>query len=166
VSKLAGEKYCSAFYTTFGLETISLRYFNVYGERQKDNPYSGVIAIFANTILRNRKAHIDGDGGQTRDFIHVTDVARANLAALECQSGKGEAFNIGTGIATSINTLFHLVASSLGQHSARPIHRPPRVGDIRDSCANVGKAERVLGFRPQIKLEDGLLRVTKWLASP
>jgi UDP-glucose 4-epimerase len=163
VSKLAGEKYCAAFYTTYDLDTISLRYFNVYGERQKHNPYSGVIAIFANAMLRNRRVFIDGDGRQTRDFVHVTDVARANLAALECQSGRGEAFNIGTGMPTSINTLFRLVARSSRRHGARPIHRSLRVGDIRNSCANVSNASRLLKFRPRIELKEGVTRLLDWL---
>ena len=163
VSKLAGEKYCTAFHTTFDLDTVSLRYFNVYGERQKDNPYSGVITIFANAMLRDRKVYIDGDGKQTRDFVHVSDVARANLAALECRSGSGQAFNLGTGNPTSINSLFRLIAVSSHRYGARPVHRSPRVGDIRDSCANIGKANRFLGFRPRIDLGEGLKRLVDWL---
>jgi UDP-glucose 4-epimerase len=165
VSKLAGEKYCRVFYTTFGLDTISLRFFNVYGERQKDNPYSGVIAIFTNAMLENRKTYIDGDGRQTRDFVHVTDVARANLAALNCSQGRGEVFNVGTGIPTSINTLLRLVAESLDQQRSNPIHRRPRVGDIRNSCADISKANRILKFQPRIKLEEGLTRLVDWLRS-
>jgi UDP-glucose 4-epimerase len=163
VSKLAGEKYCTAFYTTFGLDTISLRYFNVYGERQKNNPYSGVIAIFANAMKQDRKAYIDGDGKQTRDFVHVSDIARANLAALECLSGRGQAFNIGTGIPISINKLFRLVATSSNEHGARAVYRPPRVGDVKNSCADISRAKRVLRFQPKVRLEEGLLRVVKWL---
>ncbi len=97
VSKLAGEKYCGAFYQTFGLETVCFRYFNVYGRRQSANPYSGVISIFANKLRKGLQPRIFGDGEQTRDFIHVSDVAKANLLGLETARGIGEAFNIGTG---------------------------------------------------------------------
>jgi len=165
VSKLAGEKYCAAFYTTYDLDTVSLRYFNVYGDRQMDNPYSGVIAIFANAILARRKTHINGNGRQTRDFVHVTDVARANLAALNCRSGRGEAINIGTGIPTSINTLHGLVAESTSQEVPEPTHRLSRIGDICHSCANISKARRILKFTPQVNLQEGLARLTTWLRS-
>ena len=163
VSKLAGERYCASFYTTYRLDTISLRYFNVYGERQIDNPYSGVIAIFTKAMLDKRETHIDGDGKQTRDFVHVTDVARANLAALNCPHGRGEAFNVGTGNSTSINTLHQLIADAIGRRDAKPTYRKPRAGDVKDSCANITKAQRSLKFQPRTKLNEGLARLVDWL---
>lgn len=161
-SKLAGEKYCRAFSSTYGVSTVSLRYFNVYGERQRNNPYSGVIAIFANSLRNSKRATIFGTGRQTRDFVHVSDVATANLAALEFP-GKGDEFNIGTGMATSINHLHALIAKTVGITHIKPIRKAERVGDIRDSCADISRATKILKFRPQVKLEDGLSRLAKWL---
>jgi UDP-glucose 4-epimerase len=155
-SKLAGEKYCQAFCSTYEINAVSLRYFNVYGERQKDNPYSGVIAIFVNKLLNNRQPVVYGDGRQTRDFIHVTDVARANLTALQSSRGKGEAFNIGTGTATSINEVYALIARQTVNRHLTPIRKPTRTGDIRDSCADVRKSWVTLGFRSRISLKAGL----------
>jgi len=163
-SKLAGEKYCRAFCVTFGTSAISLRYFNVYGERQRDNPYSGVIAIFANKILRSQKPIIYGDGNQTRDFIHVADVARANLAALANTHGEGEAFNIGTGTPTSINALYALISRIVSKPNVNPVRKPERKGDIRHSCADVRRAERALRFSSTIPLETGLFRLVSSLA--
>lgn len=157
VSKLAGEKYCRAYSSSFGTSTISLRYFNVYGERQSSNPYSGVIAIFANAALRGRKAAIFGNGKQTRDFIYVRDVARANIAALNIGRPRGEAFNIGTGIPTSINALYTLIARITASNRP-PIKKAKRQGDIRNSCANTRQAEKQLKFKAQVHLPDGLKR--------
>jgi len=161
-SKLAGEKYCRAFYSTYQLSTVSLRFFNVYGERQKNNPYSGVIAIFANNLLHNRRSAIFGDGRQTRDFIHVSDVAKANLLALRFR-GKGDAFNVGTGVRTSINQLYSAIANMTGKTKLEPIKKPARIGDIKDSCANMQKANMTLGFEARLSLRTGLPRVLDYL---
>jgi len=155
VSKLAGEKYSGSFTQTFGLETVSFRYFNVYGRRQKANPYSGVISIFANKLRRGLQPRIFGDGEQTRDFIHVSDVVRANLLGLEVERGIGEAFNLGTGKPTSINTLASLLAELYGKRTT-PAHLQPRKGDIKDSYADVTRAKNVLGFESKIELRNGL----------
>ena len=163
-SKLAGEEYCRAFCSTYGISTISLRYFNVYGERQSANPYSGVIAIFANKLRHNQRATVYGDGKQTRDFIHVSDVARANLLALEAPTGKGEAFNIGTGAPTTIGTLYAVIAGIIGNKQFKPIRKPRRTGDIRYSCAAVEVAKSNLGFQSEITLRNGLVRLINWLA--
>ena len=164
-SKLAGEKYCRAFCSTFGISTVSLRYFNVYGERQRNNPYSGVIAIFVGNLLRNKRTVLFGDGEQTRDFIHVSDVARANLSALEFRDARGDEINIGTGIATSINNLQELIVQVMNMKRISPVKRPARTGDIRDSCADVGRAKALLGFVPKIDLKVGLTRLVHWLQS-
>jgi len=164
-SKLAGETYARAFYSTYGISPISLRYFNVYGERQKNNPYSGVIAIFVGNLLRNKRNIIFGDGEQTRDFIHVSDVARANVSAMELRSKTADEINIGTGIPTSINRLYKAIVAIIKAGAGEPIKKPARTGDIRDSCANVGKAARLLNFKPRVDLEVGLTRLVRWLES-
>jgi UDP-glucose 4-epimerase len=161
-SKLAGEKYCQAFCSTYGVGAVSLRYFNVYGERQRDNPYSGVIAIFAKKLMKEEKVTIFGSGRQTRDFVNVRDVAEANLKALEFK-GKGHAFNIGTGVSTSINQLYSLLAQTLRSRHVTPKRRAPRVGDIEHSCADTSMAKRFLGFRTRIELKQGLEDLVNWL---
>jgi UDP-glucose 4-epimerase len=163
VSKLSGEKYCGAFCRAYGLPTISLRYFNVYGERQRSNPYSGVIAIFAKALTDGRSPTIFGDGYQTRDFIHVSDVARANLMALRRTTGLGRAFNIGTGKATSIRELFRLLGQVMGVVRIKPKFRAERPGDIRDSCADMSMTQSVLKYTPRIDLRTGLERLIQSL---
>lgn len=162
-SKLSGEKYCEAYFRTYGLSTVSLRYFNVYGERQSANPYSGVIAIFAYHLSKGLRPTVYGDGEQTRDFIHVSDVVTANLQALRTRKGTGEAFNIGTGKATSINQLFWTVAQLSGKPKISQIHSPNRAGDIRYSYANMTKSKDLLEFQPKVELRHGLERLTKLL---
>jgi UDP-glucose 4-epimerase len=164
-SKLAGEKYCRAFCSTFKISTVSLRYFNVYGERQRNNPYSGVIAIFVGNLLRKKRNILFGDGEQTRDFIHVSDVARANLLALKLRNARGDEVNIGTGISTSINELHSLIAEITHMKRIIPLKRPTRTGDIHDSCADVDRAKTLLGFAPKIDLRVGLTRLVDWLQS-
>ncbi len=164
-SKLAGEKYCQAFSRAFDLPTISLRYFNVFGIRQRSNPYSGVIAIFAKALTDGRRPIIYGDGRQTRDFIHASDVVKANLLALQSRKGIGETFNIGTGRPTSINQLCRLMARISGRQDIRPIHKRKRPGDITASCADISKARTCFNFIPVIKLENGLAELLNWLES-
>jgi UDP-glucose 4-epimerase len=161
VSKLSGEKYCGAFYEAYKLSTISLRYFNVYGSRQKANPYSGVIAIFTNSLLKGERPTIYGDGKQTRDFIHVSDVVKANLRALESEKGVGEAFNVGTGKPTSINELFTALTQTLGKRQISPIYTSQRQGDIQHSYADITRTKTVLGFEPKVDLRRGLERLTQ-----
>lgn len=156
VSKLAGEKYCGAYCRTYGLSTVALRYFNVYGERQSANPYSGVIAIFAKHLCKGLQPTIYGDGKQTRDFIHVSDVATANLQALRSGVGAGEAFNVGTGRATSIYELSLLIAEIVSRAGTSPIYSPERAGDIRHSYANMTRAREILGVQPKVELKEGL----------
>jgi len=160
VSKLAGEKYCGAYYGTYGLSTIALRYFNVYGERQSANPYSGVIAIFAKHLSKGLTPTVYGDGEQTRDFIHVSDVVTANVRALQSDRGTGDAFNIGTGHATTVNQLVSLLARLHGKPDISPIHSGERPGDIRHSYADMTRTKNTLGFQPKIELKQGLELVT------
>jgi len=152
-SKLEAEQCCLAFCEREGLETVSLRYFNVYGPRQTSGEYAGVMVRFRDRLLSDQPPVIHGDGKQTRDFIHVSDVVEATLLALE-RDAAGEVINIGTGKATSINELCELFLKTSGK-TLKPVHEAPRAGDIRHSQADVAKAEKVLGFKAKVTLEEG-----------
>ncbi len=156
VSKLAAEKYCGAFHQTYGLSTVSVRYFNVYGQRQSANPYSGIIAIFTDQLSRGLQPTIYGDGEQTRDFIHVSDAVKANLRALETERGIGQAFNVGTGQSTSIRQLYSILAELMNKPAMVPTYADERTGDIKHSYANMDRARDILGFEPKIELRQGL----------
>jgi UDP-glucose 4-epimerase len=160
VSKIAGEYYCKIYNELYGLETVCLRYFNVYGPRQdSNNPYSGVIAIFASNVINNSPLIIYGDGEQTRDFIHVFDVVRANIIAAESKKAIGKILNIGTGQSTSINELAALIKTE------RTIikYAPPRPGDIKENVADTTYAKSILGFIAEIDLKAGLRSYINWL---
>jgi UDP-glucose 4-epimerase len=154
VSKAAAEQYCLTFHRLGKLDTVCLRYFNVYGQRQRDNPYSGVITIFANRLRKNRPPIIYGDGKQTRDFVSVRDVVEANMLAMSSKKAAGGIFNIGTGTRTTINEMADMMIRTSGKRNLRPVHAAPRPGDIRDSCADVEKAQRILGYSPTVALRD------------
>jgi UDP-glucose 4-epimerase len=156
VSKLAAENYCSLFHRLYGLETVSLRYMNVYGPRQIRNSYSGVITIFLNRLLKDEPPIIHGDGEQTRDFVNVRDVIQANMLALTKKEAAGEVFIIGSGKKVTINKLAELLLSITGKHACTPIHGKPRPGDIRHSYCDISKAEKVLGYHPKVSLSEGL----------
>ncbi len=156
VSKLAAEGYCQNFTEHFGLETVVLRYFNVYGPRQDpSSPYSGVISIFTDRLSKGQPATIFGDGEQSRDFVYVQDVVNANLAAAQVLEAAGQVFNIGTGQPVTIIQLYNLVAQELGV-DIRPAFAPERVGDIRHSYGKIEKAAIYLHWRPEVMLNDGL----------
>jgi UDP-glucose 4-epimerase len=155
-AKLAGELYCQAFYHSFGLETVGLRYFNVFGPRQDPaSPYSAVIPLFVTAILSGKRPIIYGDGGQTRDFIFVQNVVRGNLLAAEAEGAAGEVFNMAEGRQTSLLQLLELLSKLLGQ-GIEPDFQPPRVGDVRESLADIYRARSVLGYEPVTNLEQGL----------
>jgi nucleoside-diphosphate-sugar epimerase len=157
VQKLASEHYCSVYHRLHGLETVCLRYFNVYGSRQKsDSPYSGVIAKFIASAREGRVSTIFDDGGQTRDFCHVKDVACANYLAATQPSGSvaGESFNIGTGKCVSINQLASIINSAFGHTNLDPIYAPARAAEIRQSVAEIGKSSRWLNWQPTITLDQ------------
>jgi dTDP-glucose 4,6-dehydratase len=164
VSKLAADNYASVFYQVYGLETVCLRYFNVYGPRQANNPYSGVITIFANDLLSNRAPKIFGDGKQTRDFVFVEDVASANLLALT-KNAVGEIFNIASGKATTINKLIQILQKTMGKKNLKPVHQEPRAGDIRFSYASIEKARTRLGYAPKVSLENGLKELVQHMVN-
>ena len=161
--KLAGELHLLALGETHGLETVRLRFFNVYGPRQRaDSPYSGVIALFANALLNGRTPTILGDGLQTRDFVHVSDIVAALVAAGTAPKASGLVCNIGTGQATSLLDLLATLAKVIGV-SVTPQFGPVRQGDIRHSCANISRARELLGFQPRMTLEHGLRDTIQWM---
>jgi len=162
VSKLAAENYVKVFNKVYGLETVCLRYFNVYGPRQTYGPYSGVITIFVNRILNNQPPTVFGDGEQTRDFTNVRDVVNASMLALEKKSAVGEVLNVATGVATTVNQLAKMLQEIMGKTELKPIYTNPRPGDIRHSYADITKAEKILGYRPEVPLRGGLAELVKW----
>jgi len=163
VSKLAAENYCTAFARVHGLRTVSLRYFNVYGPRQRYGQYSGVIPAFVRQVAKNEPPTIYGDGEQSRDFVYVEDVVRANVLALEHEIQGGEVFNIATGLPVTINRLASLIVEFEGKKGLEPVHLPPRAGDIRHSYADTKRAEKSLGYSPVFSIEEGLSRVIEWM---
>jgi len=164
VSKLAAENYVRVFHDVYGLETVCLRYFNVYGPRQTYGPYSGVISIFINRLLEDQPPIIYGDGEQTRDFTNAQDVVEANMLALSAQNAVGEVFNIATGVTTSVNKLAEIIQEVMGKTNLASVYANPRPGDIRHSYADISKARKILGYNPRFQLEKGLAELVKWYA--
>ena len=162
VQKLVNEHYAALYNELYGLETVCLRYFNVYGPRQDpSSPYSGVISIFMKQAVNQKPPLIYGDGKQTRDFVHVSDVVMANRLAARHPSASGNVFNIGTGRRISINELWEIVAGTAGVN-LKPEYRPARRGDIRHSVADISKSVKTIGYRPQVDLAAGLAETYKW----
>ncbi len=161
-AKLAGEFYCQAFAASYGLETVRLRFFNVFGPRQRpDSPYSGVIAIFSSMLAAGRVPTLHGDGLQSRDFVAVEDVARALILAANTPGVSGRVFNVGTGRSVTLLQLLDALNSQLGT-TVVPTHGPARAGDIRHSRAKIGRITAELGFAPKVSFEDGLRRTLAW----
>ncbi len=165
VSKLAAEYYCNVFYEVYELKTVSLRYFNVYGPRQDPfSEYSAVIPRFIMRVLRGKPPIIYGDGTQTRDFVFVKDVVNANILAAE--SNATGIFNIGSGRSISVNELAYKIMDMIGNDTvAEPIYEKPRKGDIKHSSADITKAKRELGYRPEYDIEAGLNETIKYFSS-
>ncbi len=159
-SKLEAERLCRKF-AEKGLETVSLRYFNVYGPRQGFGPYAGVILKFLEKIEEGDPPVIYGDGEQTRDFVYVKDVVRGTLLGLEEDDVSGEVFNIATGNEVSINELCEKILKITGSDDLEPIYEDPKPGDIRRSKADLNKSREMLGYEPTVPLEDGLLNLTE-----
>jgi UDP-glucose 4-epimerase len=158
VAKLAGENYCAAFSTVYGLETVSLRYFNIYGPRQSpDSPYAAVIPLFLRAMLQGQSPVIHGDGHQSRDFTFIEDAVQANLLAAEAPSVSGKVYNIACGRQTSLLELVDQI-NRLLKTSIRPIYDAPRPGDVRHSLADISRAQADLGYSPQFDVEHGLRR--------
>jgi len=165
LSKFVTEEYCRLFYKLYGLETVSLRYFNVFGPRQDPNSeYSAVIPRFSTRMMAGKPPIVYGDGEQTRDFTFIANVIDANWKAATCPGVAGEAFNIGCGTQTSLNQLIEILNKILGTR-LQPIYEPVRKGDVRHSVADISKAEKRLGYSPSIDLEIGLQRVLDWYRS-
>ncbi len=155
-SKAAGESYCRAFFASYDLPTVALRFFNVYGPRQDpSSPYSGVISIFADRMSRGKQPIIYGDGEQTRDFVAVKDVVRAVLAACERDEAIGGVFNVASGEQTNLLQLVTVLNQVLGA-DLKPILAPPRAGEVRHSQADARRAQQILGVKAQVSLEEGL----------
>jgi UDP-glucose 4-epimerase len=162
VTKLAAESYVRLFFKAYGLETVCLRFFNVYGPKQQPSAYSGVISIFINRALQGQSLLIYGNGHQTRDFVNIQDVVDANMLTLTSKNAVGEVFNIATGTATSINQLAKTISQILGKESLTIDYMNSRPGDIKASYADISKARRILGYSPKITLKEGLAKLIDW----
>ena len=159
VDKLASEHACQMYFLLYGLETVSLRYFNVFGPRQDPaSPYSGVISIFSDHLSHGKQPAIYGDGEQTRDFVYVSDVVEANIRAATAPAAAGKAINIATASKLSINGLLEMICNLKGQ-PFEPHYKPGREGDIRHSRADISAAREYLDWQPQVTFEDGLRRL-------
>jgi UDP-glucose 4-epimerase len=159
VDKLASEHACQMYWHLYGLETVSLRYFNVFGPRQDpSSPYSGVISIFADCLQHGRQPAIYGDGEQTRDFVYVSDVVEANMRAAMAPAAPGRAINVATGSTITINGLLQTICNIKSQPFA-PRHLPGRQGDIRHSRADISTAAKVLEWQPSVAFEAGLRKL-------
>lgn len=162
VSKLAGELYAEVFYRVYGLETVSLRYFNVFGPRQNpSSPYSGVLSKFITALLRGERPTVFGDGEQSRDFTYVDNVVEANLLACTAPRAAGRVINIATGTRETLREVLAALGAILGR-PAEADHAPPRPGDILHSLADIRLARELLGYEPKVSFEEGLRRTVEW----
>jgi nucleoside-diphosphate-sugar epimerase len=162
LQKLVSEQYGKMFTKLYGLEVVTTRYFNVFGPRQDPgSPYSGVISLFIKALLEGKRPTINGDGSQTRDFTYVANVVDGVLRAAETPGIGGEVFNVATGGRVSLNALLETLARIVGT-TVEPIFQEARQGDVHDSQADISKAERLLGYRPTVTLDDGLRQTVAW----
>jgi len=164
VAKLAGEHYMVSFFRCYGLETVALRYFNIFGPRQDpSSPYSGVLAKFITQMLRRERPTIFGDGEQSRDFTYIDNAVEANLLACTApaRQAAGEMFNVATGRRVTLNETFKLLQELTG-YSGPPAFGAERSGDIKHSLADISKAESALGYKPKVDFEEGLRRTVGW----
>ena len=162
LQKLVGEQYCQMFTRLYGLETVTIRYFNVFGPRQDpSSPYSGVISIFISAMCEGRRPTIYGDGEHTRDFTYVANVVDGVLRAVHAPEASGQVINIATAGRVSLNELFRTVRDLVGA-TVEPIYAAPRPGDVRDSQADISKATRLLGYEPHVSFESGLEKTIAW----
>ena len=165
VSKYVGELYAQTFGRCYGLENVSLRYFNIFGPRQDpDSPYSGVLSRFSTAFLDSTPPVVFGDGEQTRDFTYVDNAVQANILACEAPSASGRTFNIGTGHAVSLNQVLQMLQKASGK-TLETKYEPSREGDIRDSLADIRLAKEFLGYEPTVMFEEGLERTYTWYQS-
>jgi len=163
VSKLAGELYCRVFAKLYGLETVALRYFNVFGPKQNpDSPYAAVIPLFIRAALTGEPAEVHGDGNQSRDFTYIDNVVEANLLALHQPGVSGEVFNVACGERHSLLEILDLLSTFVGRPIPRR-HTPPRAGDVRHTHASIEKGLHRLGYRPSVGFAEGLQRTFDYL---
>ncbi|MGD0596239.1 MAG: SDR family oxidoreductase [Sedimentisphaerales bacterium] len=161
-AKLMGEYYCSVFYKVFGLETISLRYFNVFGPHQDPtSQYAAAIPAFVTSILKDKPPTIYGDGEQTRDFTYVDNVVEANLLAARAKQTKGEVVNIACGEAITVNAIIDMINKIVGKN-IKPTYAPSNKGDVKHSLANISQAKKLIGFKPVVSFKDGLRKAIEW----
>jgi UDP-glucose 4-epimerase len=164
VAKLASEHYLTSFYRCYQLETVSLRYFNIFGPRQDpSSPYSGVLAKFITVMMRGEQPAIYGDGEQSRDFTYIDNAVEANLLACKAPAARvaGQMFNVATGRRVTLNETFKLL-QDLTSYTGQPKYGPERGGDIKHSLADISKAEAALGYKPKVDFEEGLRRTVDW----
>ncbi len=160
--KLMGEHYCRVFYLCYGLETLSIRYFNVFGPRQDPtSQYAAAIPAFVSAILRDEPPTVYGDGEQSRDFTYIDNVVEANLLAAKAPKTQGEAINVACGERVTVNQIIARINELLGKH-VRPNYVDPRPGDIKHSWADISLAERLIGYRPVVTFDEGLRRAIEW----
>lgn len=167
VTKLVNEQYARVFGNVYGLKLIGLRYFNVFGPRQSPKgPYAAVIPLFIQALTNNEPPTIFGDGEQTRDFTFIENVVQANVKALFAakEEAWGEAYNIGVGGRTSLNQLFNILKTTAGK-DLQPTYGSPRVGDVRDSLADISKANTLFEYQPEVTIEDGLQITLDWFVN-
>lgn len=161
-AKLMCEYYCSVFYKVFGLETISLRYFNVFGPHQDPtSQYAAAIPAFVTSILKDTPPTIYGDGEQSRDFTYVDNVVEANLLAAWVKQTKGEVINIACGEAITVNAIIDMINKIVGKN-VKPTYLPSRKGDVKHSLADITQAKKLIGFKPVISFKDGLKKAIEW----
>ena len=163
-SKLAAENYCLAFHKTYGLPVVCLRFFNVYGPRQRAGPYAGAVAKFVHRLLRNQPPIIYGNGKQSRDFVNFKDAVNACLLSLQRRKAIGQTINIGSGRSTTVNDLAGLLVNLTHRTHMKPIYRPAREGEVRHSLADMSLAQKALGYKPTVSLKKGLLEYLEWTA--
>jgi UDP-glucose 4-epimerase len=165
LQKLVSEQYCQMFTRLYGFETVTIRYFNVFGPRQDPgSPYSGVISLFTTALLAGRQPLIYGDGEQTRDFTYVSNVVDGVLRASDAPKAGGEVINVATGGRISLNELLRTMNRILGTHT-QAIYLDVRAGDVKDSQADIARAKELLGYVPLIGLEEGLTHTIDWCRS-
>jgi UDP-glucose 4-epimerase len=164
VAKLASEYYMASFYRCYGLETVSLRYFNIFGPKQDPtSPYSGVLAKFITQMLQGEQPTIFGDGEQSRDFTYVENAVDANMlaASAPAEQAAGKMFNVATGTRASLNETFEALKKITG-YTGKPKYQTEREGDVKHSLADISRAEKALGYTPKVGFEEGLRRTVQW----
>jgi nucleoside-diphosphate-sugar epimerase len=165
LQKVVGEQYLRMFTSLYGLETVTIRYFNVFGPRQDpSSAYSGVISLFATALLENRAPTIYGDGEQSRDFTFVANVVDGVLRACEASGASGRVINVATGSSISLNALFEAMRRLIGAN-VKPEYAETRAGDVRDSLADLRLAKEILGYKPIVPFEEGLRQTVEWYRS-